>query len=198
MIRNLHGAHLLRKFRKKPLIFCVLTGLWAVWIAGGSGFVFADSNEKPQEYQVKAAFLFNFAKFVEWPNGSFPDGNSPFLLAVIGKDPFGESLDSLKGKTVGNREIVIKRIADIDRLEKCHILFICDSEKDRLKPILRKAESAKMLTVSDLKGFCEAGGHIAFYLEENKLRFEINNEDAQRNGLKISSQLLKLAKIFKK
>ena len=184
--------------RKPPLRIWILIGLWLVWMNGGNGLVFADSPDKFQEYQVKAAFLYNFARFVEWPNGAFPDGKSPIVLAVIGKDPFGESLDLLKGKTVGNREIVINRIADIDRLEKCHLLFISDSEKDRLKPILRKAESARMLTVSDLKGFCEAGGHIAFYLEENKIRFEINNEDAQRNGLKISSQLLKLAKIFKK
>ena len=184
--------------RKSPLRIGILIGLWLVWMNGGNGLVFADSPDKFQEYQVKAAFLYNFARFVEWPNGAFPDGKSPFVLAVIGKDPFGESLDLLKGKTVGNREIVINRIADIDRLEKCHILFICDSEKERLKPILRKAESARMLTISDLKGFCEAGGHIAFYLEENKIRFEINNEDAQRTGLKISSQLLKLAKIFKK
>jgi hypothetical protein len=198
MLKRLQEERPFGCLRKPFLRIWILIGLWLVWMSGGKGLVFADSYDKFQEYQVKAAFLYNFARFVEWPNGAFPDGQSPFVLAVIGKDPFGESLDLLKGKTVGNREIAIKRIADIDRLGNCHLLFISDSEKDRLKPILRKAESARMLAVSDLKGFCEAGGHIAFYIEDNRIRFEINNDDAQRNGFKISSQLLKLAKIFKK
>jgi hypothetical protein len=198
MLGRLQGKRPFGFLRKPPLRIWIMMGLWFVWINGGNGPVFADSSDKFQEYHVKAAFLYNVARFVEWPNGSFPDDKSSFVFAVIGKDPFGESLDSLKGRTIGNRGIIIKRIADIDGLEKGHILFISDSEKDRLKPILRKADSAKMLTVSDLKGFCEAGGHIAFYLDENKIRFEINNESAQQNGLKISSQLLKLAKIFKK
>jgi hypothetical protein len=175
-----------------------LVGLYLMGISAGNKLVFADHHDKFQEYQVKAAFLYNFAKFVEWPAGSFPDPHSPLVLAVIGKDPFGEVLESLKGKGIGNRKLVIKRFADVERLEKAHLLFISDSEKDRWKFIQRKIESTQTLMVSDLKGFCEAGGHIGFYLEENKVRFEINPEAAQRNGLKISSQLLKLAKIVRK
>ena len=172
----------MRRLQKTFLRLGLLVGFWLVWINGGNGLVFAQNPDRFQEYQVKAAFLYNFAKFVEWPKGSFPNSQAPFVLAVIGKDPFGESLDQLKGKTVGNRELLPKRAGNVDLLEQVNLLFISESEKDRLKSILRKTESAQILTVSDLKGFCEAGGHIAFYLEENKVRFEINPEAAERNG----------------
>jgi hypothetical protein len=197
MPKRRQGRLSLKLLREPLLIIWVLVGLWATGIGGENGLVFAETPDRFQEYQVKAAFLYNFCKFVEWPNGSFPEKNSPFILAVLGKDPFGEALNPLNGKTSGNREIRVKRFANLDRLEKSHLLFINLAEIDQIQKALKTVGSWNVLTVSEVKGFTQAGGGIRFYIHENKVRFEINPDAAQRHGLKVSSQLLKLAKIVK-
>jgi hypothetical protein len=146
-----------------------------------------------QEYKIKAAFLYNFALYVEWPVDVFESGETPLIISVLGYNSFENALKTLQGKRFRNRSVIIKQISNIDQMENCHILFISRSEKIRLPEILRAAKKRPVLTVSDLDGFCKAGGMINFINLENKVRFDINLKAAQLGGLKIRTQLLRLA-----
>jgi hypothetical protein len=149
------------------------------------------------EYLVKAAFLYNFAKFVEWPDKAFMDDQTPIILYILGKDPFGNALDSLQNKTVKGRNLMITRLKDIHDSQQCHILFISQSEKKNLARIFEKIKKWNVLTVSDIENFAQEGGIINFITKENKIRFAINVDAAQRSDLTVSSKLLKLAIIVK-
>jgi len=165
--------------------------------AGAGSVPQADAqSEPPSEYQIKAAFLYNFAKFVEWPADTFADPHDPIVLGIVGEDPFGSVLDKIVlGKTVNGRGLMIKRLKPGPDLRKCHILFISSSEKKHLAPILESLQGSSVLTVGETDRFAQSGGVINFILEENKVRFEINSETAARARLKISSKLLALARI---
>ena len=147
-----------------------------------------------QEYEIKAAFLFNFAKFVEWPEGAFQGPEAPIIISVLGKDPFDRALGSFKGKTINSRSIVIKRVRSLENLEKSHVIFICISERDNLSQILRLAEEWHALTVGDMEGFAKSGGIINLVSVNRKIGFEINVAAAEKSDLKLSSKLLKLSK----
>lgn len=164
--------------------------------------VVATGAETPSldEYQVKAAFLYNFAKFVEWPADALPDASASITLCILGEDPFGITLEqTISGKIVIGRKLVIKRLKEIysSKLEVCHILFISLSEKRRLLPLLEVFKDASVLTVSEIEWFAKVGGIIHLTLEEGKVRFEINVAAAERARLKISSRLLRLAKVIR-
>ena len=147
------------------------------------------------EYQVKAAFLYNFAKFVDWPGDSFGNSNAPLVIGVIGDDPFGGALDqAINGKTINGRTLVVRRLRWGQDLRSCHILFISSSERQRLPQIIQSLRGASVLTVGDMGQFNQQGGIINFILEANKVRFEINSRAADQARLKISSKLLSLAK----
>jgi hypothetical protein len=153
----------------------------------------APSPQAVSEYKVKAAFLFNFAKFVEWPERDH-DRDS-VTLGVVGLDPFGESLDEVvRGKTVGTKPIAIRRFAGIDELEPCDILFISQSETSRLEEILKALDGTATLTVGEDDEFALRGGIIRFFIQESKIRFEINLEAAEHEGLQVSSKLLQVAR----
>ncbi len=152
-------------------------------------------DSKPGEYEIKAAFLYNFAKFVDWPVESFRDDSSNLTLGILGVDPFGSALDTIKDKTVKGRKVMIKRSKNMEDLKGCHILFVSASEKGNLKQILNALRDSNVLTVSEIERFANRGGIINFIRVDNKIQFEINLEAAQRNKLKISSQLLRLARI---
>lgn len=145
------------------------------------------------EYLVKAAFLYSFAKFVEWPPQVFMTADTPITLCIYGTDPFGDALKSIRGKSVKSRALMIKRAARGENLEACHILFISASEQVRLSQLIRHLNGSHVLTIGDMDRFAHAGGIINLVKVQNKVRFEINLDAAQRAGLKISSQLLKLA-----
>jgi len=148
------------------------------------------------EYQVKAAFLFNFAKFVEWPSSSFANASAPLRICVFGRDPFGDELRNItKGKTVNGRRLEIDQRIDLQVARTCHILFIAASETARLKQIFESLRGADALTVGDAKGFVEQGGMINFVLENSRVQFEVNRKAAEEGGLKISSKLLAVAKL---
>jgi len=158
----------------------------------------AEPQPSFHEYHVKAAFLYNFAKFVEWPEEVLGHSSTPITIGILGRDPFGHYLDrTIKNKTVKGRELVIKRFEEVDDLEATHILFISESEKKRLSETLNKRKNWHVLTVSDMEGFSELGGIINLITEENRIRFVINVDAAERADLKISSHLLKLAKIVR-
>ena len=152
-------------------------------------------QQKLGEYEVKAAFMYNFLKFIEWPDKAFFDYHTTINLCVLGKDPFGSTLDFIQGETINNKKIIIKYHYDIDGLEKCNVLFISSSEKERLTKILQTLGGLNILTISDTKSFAQQGVLINFHMEENKVRFEINQDAVNRSKLKISSKLLKLANI---
>ena len=148
------------------------------------------------EYQVKAVALWNFAQFVEWPATAFPDANAPVVIGVLGKDPFEKTLDeAVRGVTINSRKIVIHRAKLLEELGKCHLVFICQSEQSRLAPILAALQRGPVLTISELDQFARRGGIINLTVQEKNMRLEINVENAERQGLKISSKLLKLSKV---
>jgi hypothetical protein len=148
------------------------------------------------EYQVKAAFLFNFAKFVEWPPSSFSDASAPLRICVLGRDPFGEELRNItKEKVVNGRKLEVSQVPDLQLAKTCHVLFIASSETARLKQIFESLRGTDALTVGDTKGFVEQGGMINFVLENNRVQFEVNRKAAEQVGLKISSKLLSVAKL---
>lgn len=147
------------------------------------------------EYQIKAAFLFNFAKFVEWPAEA--DSTLPITIGLIGQDPFGENLDQLAArKVIKGRKLRIKRFRRVSDLEACHILFISQSEKSNMPDILGRIKDLSILTVGEASWFAEQGGIVNLVSRNNKVRFQINVEASYRSGLKISSRLLRLAEII--
>jgi hypothetical protein len=154
----------------------------------------ADAQSK--EYQIKAAFLFNFAQFVDWPSAVFANTNAPFSIGILGDDPFGGALDeTIQGETINNHKIIVVRSQQVEDLKNCQIIFVGKSEKKHVAEILSELDSRPILTVSEIDGFAERGGEINFFLAGTKVRFEINPAVAQNDGLKISSQLLSLGKI---
>jgi hypothetical protein len=149
----------------------------------------------PSEYQVKAAFLYNFVKFVDWPaTPAAQDG--PIEICVLGKDPFAGALERVvEGKTVNGRPLVIRRIGDITAARPCQVLFVSASEAGRVSEITKAVRGWNVLTVSEIDRFSERGGIITFLMEGQRVRFQINPKRAASAGLTISSKLLQLAVI---
>jgi YfiR/HmsC-like len=144
------------------------------------------------EYQVKAAFLFNFAKFVEWPPAAFDDANTPFVIGVLGQDPFGSYLDeTVRGEFLNSRRLVIQRYRHVSEIKQCHLLFISSSESDHLDQIVSSLKYRKILTVTDAAG--NGPVMIRFVNEGNRIRFKIDLQAARTASLNISSKLLRLA-----
>jgi YfiR/HmsC-like len=156
----------------------------------------ADSSE----YLIKAGFIYNFAKFVEWPSAAFSQPDSPIVIGVLGADPFGSVLDRIvEDKKIGARGFVVRRYKwgkELKDLKDCKILFISASEKTHIDEILLSVKGLPILTVGETPGFAERGGVIRFTLEDNRVRFEVNVDAAHQADLNISSRLLTLAKII--
>ncbi|MCZ6844568.1 MAG: YfiR family protein, partial [Alphaproteobacteria bacterium] len=146
-----------------------------------------------REYLIKAAILYNFAKFASWPAAAFSNDTAPLRICVIGADPFGPALESLNGKTVRNRALVTALIAKVEDAAACHILFVSASEKDRLGAILDTVSALPILTVADINRFANSGGIIALKEVDDRSRIEVNIGAAKQAGLKLSSKLLRLA-----
>lgn len=164
---------------------------------GSSGFSAFAQQGKPGEYQVKAVYLFNFAKFIEWPADAAK--RESFDICVLGRDPFGPVLDStLTGEKIDNLQPLVRRISSVREASNCEILFISSSEGARIKQILGSVEKRGVLTVSELPEFNNGGGMIQFVVQDNKIRFSVNLTAAEKAGLTISSQLLKVATTVKK
>jgi len=173
------------------IVFISICGAFA-----GPGASVAAPGE-PTEFQVKAAFVYNFVKFVQWPRDSFPaTGDAPISICVLGQDHLGDALESLKGLTAYGRNLSVRRIAGQAEVDRCQVLYLCKSERDAMPQIL-KGMRAGVLTIGDMKSFASAGGIINFVIAGNRVSFEINVDAAEKARLKISSQILKLAKIVK-
>ncbi len=192
------------KIRAYIFIFVILALLAVQQMRGDSA-----SNHE-YEYQVKAAFLYNFIMFVDWPPEKTLGSDEPIIIGVIGKDPFGNAFEPVKDKQVNGRKVIVKQFKGLEEIKKsdkagmdkefeeirkCHLLFICSSEKGVSKEITELVKDYSVLTVGDVPGFIESGGGIInFVLEEEKVRFEINKTNAEQCKLQIRSQLLRLAK----
>lgn len=178
---------------------CALPLVAAALIVDCRPAVAADTETavpSPTEYQVKAAFLYNFAKFVEWPRHSWSDAAEPLVIGVLGQDPFGDGLERIfKANAIAGRRVTVKRSAIIEDLRGCNILFISASEKKRVPQILKSLDRPGVLTVGDARDFTRQGGVIGFTMEDDRVHFEINVDAAARTGLKLSSKLLNVATI---
>lgn len=151
-------------------------------------------EERPTEYQVKAAFLFNFAKFVQWPARVIPADHSPIIIGVLGDNPFhGDLTRTIEKKMVDDHPLEMRELHSLAEAAGCHILFISASEAPRLAEILRGLQGKSVLTVGDMDRFADGGGMIQFVLRDSRVRFQINNQAAVQAGLKISAKLLALA-----
>ncbi|MEO6994540.1 MAG: YfiR family protein [Lacunisphaera sp.] len=155
------------------------------------------ASKEGAEYEVKAVFLLNFTRFVEWPADE-AKATQPFVIAVLGEDPFGSQLnEAVRGEKFGNRPIEIKRIATAEDAASCGALFIARSEEPHLKNILRKFAGRPILTVSDIPDFAESGGMVEFVTEDSKIHFHINIDAAKAANLAVSAKLLRPAVIVK-
>ena len=148
----------------------------------------------PSEYQMKAAYLYNFAKFVKWPPTSLA-ANDPLVIGVLGPDPFDGALDAIRSKTIGGHPLAIRRIKSLSEVKSCHVLFISSSEKKRWPEISQALAGSSVLTVSEnWDHFTEAGGMIYFFMDDRHVCFDINVEAARQASLEISSKLILLRK----
>ncbi len=148
------------------------------------------------EYLVKAAFLYNFAKFTEWPSDAYANGAAPLRVCVLGEDPFGTALETIEGKRIKQRLVATLRIARLDQARRCQVLYISASERDRLGAILARLGGEPILTVTDLAGPDRPGAMINFQTVADKVRFEIDTDHAAFAGLSFSSKLLSLAETY--
>ena len=147
------------------------------------------------EYLVKAAFLFHFAQFVDWPSEAFKDAASPLTYCIVGEDPFHGSLDaSFNGKTIDGRWVRVLHLRQGQEVQGCQVMFMGAEERKSIPAALANLKGRPVLTVGESERFVQMGGMIGFFLEDNKVRFDINLNAAERSNLKISASLLTLAK----
>jgi len=153
---------------------------------------------RPNESQVQAAYLYNFGKFVKWPNVAPANQSGAFTICVLGQDPFGSVLEStLAGQKLDGKPVIVKRLTRAQEAASCHILSLNAALHD-LKGTLAAIDDSSVLTVSDMQDFSRRGGMIQFVLDGNRVRFEINLESAEKSHLVFPSELLKVAAAVKK
>jgi len=170
-------------------LFLLLTAM----VDAGAGVIAQEMVQS--EARLKSAFIFNFAKFVEWPANAFADANSPMVVGLVGKDTLGSALDQvIQGKSLNGRPMIVHRFAVGQEVQPCHILFVSAKNEANLAQILQRARGASVLTVGETEGFLKAGGIIRFVTVDNRLQFEISSSNAAQSGLKISSKLLQLSR----
>jgi hypothetical protein len=154
-------------------------------------------NPTNSEAKIKAVFLYNFTRFVGWPAGSFQHETSPFVIGIIGGDPFGAYIEqAIRGEKVNSHPMELRRYNSIDEIANCHILFINLQDGGMIKDVIAHVSGKSILTVSDANNFAGWGGIIRFYSEESKVKIEINTTSAKAAQLSISSKLLSVSQIY--
>jgi hypothetical protein len=182
------GGEHQRSRRFGILVLATWTSLSIAWRAS------AEANPS-SEYAIKAAFLFHFAQFAEWPPTAFRDPNAPLIFCTLDEDEFHGALDeSISGKTIGNRPLRAQHLKQIEQVEGCQVVFVGAGDKRRIPALLASLKDSPVLTVGETEHFAQEGGMIGLCLEENKIRFEINLGSVEHAKLKLSSRLLALAK----
>lgn len=194
------GRHRSPAARPRPAGRRGLAALGRPWLIGAAGLLLngldpgiAAWANGFDEYAVKAAYLYNFAKFVEWPLQSFDRADAPLLICITGANPFGEALASLADKTVEHHPVEVRHQPDAANLEHCHIVFVSRAEPGRWTAVRDRCGGLPILTVSDIGDFVRQGGMIGLVESDQRIRFDINLAAARQAGLRLSSQLLKLA-----
>lgn len=180
---------------KRVISWRTLASVFVVFI-----LITAPSRVRAQdsrEYAVKAALLHKFVEFVEWPSEGAAELNSPIEICVLGQDPFGSTLNTIRDKVVRGRKLAIRRLAHGESLTSCNVLFISSSERSRVDEVVTSLGSSSVLTVGDMSGFAEEGGIINLVTDGNHVRFEINVRAAERARLKIASRVLNLARVIR-
>jgi hypothetical protein len=187
---------LLRSEVRRGILALLLASASALVLAAPASIASSPRDPLP-EYPVKAAFLYHFVEFVEWPQASpLPPGT--VTIGVLGRDPFGDVLDkAILQKVVAGRTLVIRRFASVASLEPCEILFISTSEMPHLPEILDRLHGAPVLTVGEADHFARRGGMIGFFFEDNRVRLEVNRSAVEKAGLRVSSKLLAVARLVK-
>jgi hypothetical protein len=161
----------------------------ALWLSPS-----ASAQATSTEQQVKAGFVLNFARYVEWPERVFAARDAPLVICILGRDNFGAAMTALEGRQVQGRPVKLRRGVAIEDMRGCHVVFVSESEDRRLVPTLHSLAGQPILTVSDMEGFIDAGGAIGIVQGEDRLQFEINRSALDQAQLKASSNLLKLAR----
>jgi hypothetical protein len=185
-----------RRRRDRRAFLCTLLMMAAGWIDGTS--VSIAEEPMPSEYQVKAAFLINFPKYVDWPAEAFAETNSPVVLATSGETKVAEEIQKvIAGRAVNGRKIILKRLASGEQSGVCHILFISAAEQQRSPNLLANLKDADVLTVGESDDFLEIGGIINLARRDQKIALEVNLTAASNARIKISSKLLSVASVVK-
>ncbi len=185
-------SHSGRRRVQRATVF--LTGLLALLF-----FTNAARAQVSKEYQIKAAFLYNFTKFVEWPPSHFAATDSPIQIGLLGKNPFGDELEKIiKNRQVSGREFRIKTVTSLEEATSVDVLFVTAGEEKLFMNGRLSLQKAGVLTIGETKKFGDQGGLITFTVEAAKVRFEINLDTAEESGLKFSAQLLKLASVVRR
>jgi hypothetical protein len=157
---------------------------------------FQPPQKKATEYQVKAVFLFNFAQFVEWPEQAFSKPESPLIIGILGKDPFGPYLDeTVENEKINGHPFEIKRFQNPAQIDTCHILFINEQFAPNLDVVLKSLNGRGILTVSDVNSFIKQGGMVRLATENNKIKLRINLDVIKEEKFIVSSKLLRMAEI---
>ena len=192
--RGAAGNNMIVLFVKRMLLIPLL--LVVTGFGGPAGLAAPAESGVSKEYQVKAGFLFNFSMFVEWPDSAFAEKNTPICIGILGASRFGNALNQvIEGGNIRGRTLEIKSFSRIEDVKGCHMLFINKSEKPQMARILSALAGMSVLTVGETEGFCTSGGIINFFLQDKKVRFEINPAAARQAGIRISAQLLSLGRI---
>jgi len=167
--------------------------LLAIMLIGVASTIETWSAKEASADEIKAAFLYNFIKFVEWPDAAFHTDNPDLTIGILGEGSTGDALESLSGKLVNGRPILLRRFAGLDEVEACHVLFVPRSRRADLRAVLARVSDSPVLTIGDGEGFAARGGMIALTRAGSRVRFEINLGAARAANLEISSKLLRLA-----
>ena len=174
------------------------TWVFAILLSVCTASARGSDSPPPSEYDVKAAFLYNFSRFADWPGVQTASEQSEILhICVLGVDPFKDAFAAIVGRAAAGRTLVVKRHRSLSELTDCEILFVSDSEVDRVDQIMRHFRSRPVLTVSDISEFARRGGIINFVVRNKKIRFQINLDAVERSGIKLSSKLLRLAEVIR-
>lgn len=165
--------------------------LFLLVLVGSTGLLRAESPDR--EYQLKAAFLVNFARFIIWPDRAFPTKHSEFTFCLFGDNPFGSALDGIEKKKIGGRECRVEYMGSIDQIGQCHLLYVSGSERPNLDRLIPAFSRHAVVTVSDIPGFADKKGAIELVQKQDRLTFIINNSILKQQGISADSSLLDLA-----
>jgi hypothetical protein len=180
--------------KTNKILLLILVYTWTFFALNAS----AESDDLISgEFKIKAAYLYNFLKFTDWEAEVFPDTSETIRITILGEDPFGDAFDRLEGRTIKGKVLQITRISSIQDLDTSHLLYICNSEMERLKEVIDTLKDSGVLTVGESEEFTQQGGIIGFFVEEDAVHFAINLTTAEHAGIKFSSQLLQVARVVR-